>query len=87
MASDFRMTTRGRGTATCSPSMRNGQVSPVSRITRTSELHGHPVVLMLHDHAFLGSGKRDGRLMRYSLRRAWEPCAGIGANAVNLRPL
>src|SRR5438093_2089125 len=27
MASDVRMTTRGRGTATCSPSMRNGQVS------------------------------------------------------------
>jgi len=81
------MTTRGGGAATGLSSMRNGQVSPGSRITRTSELHRHPVVLMLHAHAFLGSGKRDGRLMRYSLRRAWEPCAGIGANAVNLRPL
>ena len=60
MASDFRMTTRGRGAATCLSSMRNGQVSPVSRITRASELHGHPVLLMLHDHAFLGSGKETG---------------------------
>ena len=59
IASD-RMTTRGGGAATGLSSMRNGQVSPVSRITRASELHGHPVVLMLHDHAFLGSGKETG---------------------------
>src|SRR5207302_7675945 len=66
--------------------MRNGQLSPIFRITRTSELHGHPVVVMLHDHTFLGSGKRDGRLVRYSLRRAWEPYAGIGANTSQSTP-
>ena len=48
------------GTATCLPSMRHGQVASVPRITRTSELHGRPLALMLHGHTFLGSGEETG---------------------------
>ncbi len=54
---------------------------------RVRKTHGRPVVLTLHGHTFLGSGKGNRRLVRYSLGAAWEPYAGIPANEVRLRPL
>lgn len=63
-------------TAALEANRRSGNIP--GHMRSRSELHGPAVVLLLHGHTFLARG-RNRRLVRYSLGRAWEPCADISS--------